>query len=1176
MWSIRHSKSCPIHHIPRLQWLDNQENPWLVYIGTRYSINILLFILVIVSPLFAMGAPVKAWEESVTIPTYLIGPPDPNPQFYFGGASQGAQHHIYPYPVYDNLTTEKKDKTYKMVYLENEYIKIGILPELGGKVFEAIDKTNGYDFIYHQHVIKPALISLLGAWISGGIEWDLPHHHRATSFLPMQYKIEEDPDGSKTVWVGELELRDRMTWAVGLTLHPGKSYLEASFRMINRTPVPTSMLSFTNTAVHVDDSYQVIFPPSTQFVTYHAKRSFTTWPIATTRFNGTDFTAGVDVSWYKNHVSGNSMFAWNYQDDFMGGYDHAKQAGIMSISDHNVVPGKKFFTWGTNPSGRSEEHLLTDSDGPYIELMAGAYSDNQPDYSWLQPYETRTWNQYWYPFRDIDGVKNANVDAAVNLEVKDGKANVGFCSTQARPAATVTLKLRDKVLLNEKIAISPAHSFVKQISLPAGTDEHDLRAAMEADGHELIAYSPVKLQSESMPAPVTNSQSPAETKTNEELYLAGLRLEQFHSPTGDPNSYWREALRRDPGDIRVNTALGIDAIKAGRYSDAEMLLRKALERATASYTSPKDGEPFYYLGLALKAQGKPDDAYAQFYKSTWSAAWRSPGYFELAEIASTRGNFDAALTDDEHALEANSVNVRALALKAALLRHTGLPAPVLSAVAAINRIDPLDVHGMAERWMNDKAPASSALLLSTVTAHPATALEVAADYMNAGLWQDGTTLLTHIVSAASNRSKVSPLVYYYLGYFAGQLGQEDKAREYDRLAQGAPTDYVFPFQMEEIRVLQNAMETYPLDSRAPYYLGNLLFDWQPERALALWEKSASLGADFPVVYRNLAMVYARQGNQRDKEVAALEKAVQFGGNAMVFNDLDKLYEENGVAPEKRLALMEAHQTVINRDEVIAREVNLDIVAGNADAAIQLLQSRFFRSWEGGGRFSLTDSWINANFVRGHEHMAAKQFGMALADYQAALQIPGNLAEAAGNTSSRKGEISYWIGVAYQVLGDTAKAQQAWRDASADPAAPVTGGRGGNRRPDTPVGTAAPGQFSERNSLGGLAAGGHVAQAAIYYQALALEKLGQADRAKVLFQQLIDMGNQQLKGTTPPEIATGKVTSSQRSQVADAHYLAGLGQLGLNNKEKAKQEFSIALAVSPDHFAAKMALADAIP
>jgi Domain of unknown function (DUF5107) len=381
------------------------------------------------TPAQPASSSVRVYEEKVTIPTYLIDQPDPNPQFYFGGESQGAQHRIYPYPAYDNLTTEKRDKTYTMVYLENEYIKIGILPEIGGKVFEAIDKTNNYDFIYHQHVIKPALISLLGAWISGGIEWDIPHHHRATSFLPMQYKIEQNPDGSKTVWVGELELRDRMEWTVGLTLHPGKSYLQASFRIANRTPVPASMLSFSNVAVHVNDSYQVIYPPSTQFVTYHFKRDFTTWPIATTKFMGADYTAGVDVSLYKNHATASSMFAWNYTDDFMAGYDHGKNAGIMSIADHNVVPGKKFWTWGNGPSGLAEDHYLTDNDGPYIELMVGAYSDNQPDYSWLEPGETRQWNQYWYPFRDIDGVKNANLDAAVNLDVKGDTATVGFFTT---------------------------------------------------------------------------------------------------------------------------------------------------------------------------------------------------------------------------------------------------------------------------------------------------------------------------------------------------------------------------------------------------------------------------------------------------------------------------------------------------------------------------------------------------------------------------------------------------------------------------------------------------------------------------------------------------------------------------------------------------------------------------
>ena len=151
--------------------------------------------------------------------------------------------------------------------------------------------------------------------------------------------------------------------------------------------------------------------------------------------------------------------------------------------------------------------------------MVGAYSDNQPDYSWLEPYEAREWTQYWYPFRDIDGVKNANLDAAVNLDVKDGKATVGFYSTQARPAATRHAEAEGPVLADEKIAISPGHSFVKEVNLPAGTDEHDLRAAMEADGRELVAYSPVKLQPEKMPSPVLPPPRAAEIKTTEELYL---------------------------------------------------------------------------------------------------------------------------------------------------------------------------------------------------------------------------------------------------------------------------------------------------------------------------------------------------------------------------------------------------------------------------------------------------------------------------------------------------------------------------------------------------------------------------------------------------------------------------------------------------------------------------------
>ena len=361
--------------------------------------------------------------------------------FFFGRQSQGAEGRIYPYPLYDTLTGKKVDKTYKLVYLENEYVKIGILPEIGGRIFEAVDKTNGYHFFYRQHVIKPALIGLIGAWISGGVEWNIPHHHRASTFLPVQYRIQENADGSKTVWVGELELRHRMRWAVGYTLRPGKSYLEASVRIVNRTPVANTMLCFANAAVHANQDYQVIFPPSTQYVTHHHKREFTTWPIATTRYGGYDFRPGTDVSWYKNHIAANSMFAWNYSDDFFAGYDHGKHAGTMSVADHHIVPGKKLWTWGNGPRGRMWDKILTDEDGPYIELMVGAYSDNQPDYSWLQPYEAKSFSMYWYPFREIGGVKKANLDAAVNLERRRATARPSSASAPrpAIPRATVRL-----------------------------------------------------------------------------------------------------------------------------------------------------------------------------------------------------------------------------------------------------------------------------------------------------------------------------------------------------------------------------------------------------------------------------------------------------------------------------------------------------------------------------------------------------------------------------------------------------------------------------------------------------------------------------------------------------------------------------------------------------------------
>jgi tetratricopeptide (TPR) repeat protein len=1097
---------------------------------------------------------VRVTEKIEEIPTYIVQSPDPNPQFYFGASSQGAEKRIYPYALDDNLTTDRKLKAYKVVYLENEYIRVGIIPELGGKIFSAIDKTNGYEFIYHQHVIKPALITLLGAWISGGIEWDIPHHHRATSLMPVQYTTSSASDGSKTVWVGELELRDRMRWAVGITLHPGKAYLEAAFRIDNPGTLPATMLCFSNVAVSVNASYQIIFPPDTQLVTYHGKRSFTTWPVAKGRYAGSDFGSGVDVSWYKNHVDGNSMFAWNYKDDFFAGYDHGRNAGIMSIADHNTVPGKKFFTWGNGPAGRSEEHLLTENDGPYIELMVGAFSDNQPDYSWLAPHETREWKQYWYPFHELDGVSSANLDAAVNLTVKEGKVRVAFYATAVHPAARMRLLLGEKVLLDDRKPVGPASPYVATVPLPQGTDEHDLTALLSDGEKALITYQPPQLAPPAPPTAVIDPPPPDRVGSVEELYLEGLRIEQFHAPGKSPLPYWQEALRRDPGNAQVNTAMGIRALRGARYAEAESYLKIAIDRVTHDYTRPREGEAFYYLGLALKGEGRIDDAYSQFQQAAWSAEWKGQARFEIAEIESFKSSYDAALDDVSQALQSNELDLRSLALKSALLRHMGQRGQATSISERILDIDPLDPQGLCERWLAAPSSLTAAEMNKALTAFPDTALEVAASYQNAGLWQDGAEILTE-VKDKSPVSGATGLMDYYLAYFEQRLDHKDSAVAYRKTASLAPLDYAFPFQFEMEPVLTEAMEMDRADSHAPYLLGNLLYDWQPDRATKLWEESAERGATYPVVYHELAVAY-RHADRPEAEVQAmLEKAAGFGGNGMVFSELDQLYEENGVPPEKRLAVLEQHQSVLTRDEIIAREIGLYNDVGKPQQAQALIHTRFFRAWEGGARFDVGDSWINSGIILGRQMLTANHPQEALTAFQSALKLPTSLEEAGGDPAARAPEIAYWTAIAYEKLGDQANARNQFELAAA-PLLGTTSQRGHFSRSDAPRSPA----------------GSAVNEAQSYYQALAMQKLGEDKQADAIFEQMISTGTRTLANY--PE-ATAK-TLDDRETVATAHYLVGLGEAGLHQQAEAQKAFRATLSICPDYLGALLAVGRVIP
>jgi len=378
---------------------------------------------------------------------------------------QGSSGKVYPNAFTDRVSDQAKNIAYEAIFLENEYVSLIILPEIGGRIYQGRDKINGYDFFYRQSVMKPALVGLLGPWISGGVEFNWPQHHRPSTYAPVDSYIEEHDDGSCTVWLSEHEPMNRMKGMVGICLRPESSVIESKVRLYNRTPLVQTFLWWANVAVRVHENYQSFFPPDVRFVADHAKRAFSHFLIAHNYYYGVDYTKGVDLTWYKNIPVPTSYMVTASDYDFFGGYDHANRAGFVHVADRFISPGKKQWTWGNAEFGYAWDRELTDSDGPYIELMAGVYTDNQPDFSFLTPYETKTFSQFWYPIREIGPAKNANRLLAVSLEREAGAWLVGICASKAIKDATVLVESGQKQLLKRTISIVPEHPFLEAVAV---------------------------------------------------------------------------------------------------------------------------------------------------------------------------------------------------------------------------------------------------------------------------------------------------------------------------------------------------------------------------------------------------------------------------------------------------------------------------------------------------------------------------------------------------------------------------------------------------------------------------------------------------------------------------------------------------------------------------------------
>lgn len=1088
-------------------------------------------LLLCTGPLWGQQVNMKSITEK--IPTYQIGSPEIDPIFFTGRVYQGAEGYIYPYPLYDVLTEKKTEQEYNVLRLDNQYVDISILPEIGGRIFAAADKTNNYPFFYTQTGVKPALIGMLGAWLSGGVEWNIPDHHRASSYMPINWTMKENKDGSKTIWVGETELRHRLKWSVGVSVYPNRSWVEAKIKVINPTPMIQSMLYWANVSVHCNDQYQVIFPPDVQFGADHHKVYFTNWPEGETTV-GDGKTE--DLSWWKNFTgSSRSIFAWGSEMSFLAGYDYGKDAGTVHVANRHVVPGKKFFLWGNNANGEMWNKILSDNDGHYLELMVGGYSDNQPDYSWINPGEIREFSQIWYPVKGIKGVKNATDDAAVNFEPTEGNNyRVGYCATTLYENAHVIVKYKDRLLMDKRIDIDPDKYFLDQVSVPDLSDASALYTALyDAEGNLLVDYRPVVLDEKPLPKVIDGTQPVKEYKTNEELYLAGLRVDQFNNARLDYMDFYNEALSRDSMDARVNIEVGKHYIRQGKWEKAALHLNRAQARLSHDYTTVKNTEALYYLGYLYQMTGNTAKAIDAYWAATWTPDFKHRSFYELAVLAVKDKDYKQAMDMITQSLYVGSRDLQALTLKAYILRMQGKKEEAQETIRYIQGIDPLDYWSAAEASL---ATSQGASFLNTGTNHNSKGiiavqelLEVVSNYMTIGATEDALTLLNGAIASGEPYASY-PLLYYYKAYnLLKQNNQTEAIACLDKAGSLSPLNN-YPFRIEEINLFETLLKESPDNSYLHYHLGNLLYYLgQKDTGLSHWIRSTELDPSFAIACRNVGFGYGCL-NELDKAMKYYDMAIKANPNdPLLLTESDKIYEQANQPANVRLKRLESYlKTVMKHDDAVMRLLTLYNASGQYDKAIKILDNRHFHLWEGGGQ--VHDIYVDSHMLKGMKLLKGKRYKDAIREFELANQYPVNLEVAPSPRGGYEAKVYYLSGVAYEAMNQADKAKECFEKSA---------------------------NTGFRNRLTDLN----------YYKVKSLRKLNKNEEADATLADMQKSLEHMQKNLMDSYAKFGE--ANQNVQQSNILYYSGLVHLLENNSSAANEDFKQAIQLYPGNIWAKL-------
>ena len=954
---------------------------------------------------------VTVTDTTITLPTYMLGPEDPNPPLFRAGLWS-----IYPYTLLDDIRAERSERDFRAVILENDYVRVTIFPELGGRIHSMFDKSSGREAFYANDAIKPGLVALRGAWLAGGIEWNYPGGHHCNTVSPVGCRIIENEDGSATCWVGALEHTTRIKWLVGIRLAPGSSWIETDVRIFNRTPLRGRMYFWENSAVYAPEDLSLVYPARHALLSGGGE--LVTYPVT---------QDGRDISLYKSHVLWNDIFTLGVNESFFGAWYPSWNSGVVSIGDPRETPGKKFFTWGTAESGLVWADILSDACGPYCEVQGGRFT-TQGIWQFIAAGVTEHWKQHWWSAHGTDGFDWANLDAAVKLRAHGCRLDIGVCVTRRIEGANVMILDGDETVWEWGGTLAPGAPLcevVETVIPPAAP-----RARVRDGDATVIEYTLGQEPRVDQGAVERWKRRPCPEcdMTPHELCTSARTAEKQGDYPEAQRLYEKSLIGRTQNAAAMAGLAGL-ALRTGRWEHARDWAQAATE------TDPNATDAAYLLGLALRGLGRTDDAEDQLWRVMRDPQVEAPASVALAELAIERRALEEGVTLLRRSLERECRNARTTALLAAVTRHLGdTEGACAIALKGLQTLDPTDSLLALEVWLGAPSEASERIVLSCTRGLAGDYLECAWDYAAAGLVGDALRVLDLGIShgpgaaeplAEQPRRDVSPLLHYVRAYLFHLAGHEADARAALNAAGECPSRCVFPHRVEELAVLRWACEQRPEDADAHLLLGNLEahLGWRPE-ATAAWRHAAGLDPSLAVAHRNLA-VAARAEDKLEAAVAHYHRARDAEpGDYRYHRDLDDLYRALRRDPEERLAELDAAPDEVRSQQDVAwRRAALMTATGDYDGAISVLATHTFRPWE--GAVSMRQVYVEPLLCRGRARLADGDPEGASADFEAAVRYPLNIG-VGRLPKPQDAKVWWWVAQTRKALGDKAGIQAALR------------------------------------------------------------------------------------------------------------------------------------------------------